>query len=231
MRSPGHGPGRGADGSQLLALTHLHLVTERRSGEALLVVAPFGAIALLLLPMAVGTDTPLLRQVGPGFYWLVVLLFGVLLTVRHAGEDGPGPRDLLAQCGVDPAVRLAARVLGDAALLLSFEMLLVPVAVALFDPPTSGWPWVVLSLLLVAVGLACLGALAGGVSRAAAGRVTLGPLLVVPLAVPLLLGATQVGEALRYGRSPWPWVLMMGTADLTALLGSLLSARTLEEAA
>lgn len=142
-----HGQGRGGEGSQFLALTHLHLVTERRSGEALLVVAPSGAIALLLLPMAVGTDTPLLRQVGLGFYWLVVLLFGVLLTMRHASEDGPGPRDLLAQCGVDPAVRPAARVVGDAVLLFSFEMLLVPVAVALFDPPTSGWPWAVLSLL------------------------------------------------------------------------------------
>ena len=71
-------------GEQVRALVGLHLALERRTGEALLVVAPFGAVALLLLPMAVGTDIPLLRQVGPGFYWLVVLLFGVMLTVRHS---------------------------------------------------------------------------------------------------------------------------------------------------
>lgn len=223
MRRPG------ADGSQLLALTQTHLLTEHRTGEALLVVAPFGAVALLLMPLAVGTDIPLLRQVGPGFYWLVVLLFGVLLTVRHGSEDGPGPRVLLAQCGVDPVVRVGARIVGDGVLLVSFEIVLLPVAVAFYDPPVEGWPWAVLTLPLVAAGLACLGALAGGVSSAAVGRVTLGPLLAVPLAVPLLLGATQVGEALRYGRPPWPWLLMMATADLTALLGAVLSARTLEE--
>lgn len=217
--------------TQVLALTRMHLVLERRSGEALLVVAPFGAVALLLLPMAVGTDVPLLRQVGPGFYWLVVLLFGVLLTVRHSAEDGPAQRALLAQCGVDPAVRVLGRILADSVLLLVFQVVLLPVVVALYDPDVLGWPWMLPVLPLVAVGLACLGALAEGVSSGALGRVTLGPLLVVPLALPLLLGATQVLEAARYTRAPWSWLLMMATADLVVMLGSVLTARTLEEAA
>lgn len=215
----------------MLALTRMHLVLERRSGEALLVVAPFGAVALLLLPMAVGTDVPLLRQVGPGFYWLVVLLFGVLLTVRHSAEDGPAQRALLAQCGVDPAVRVLGRILADSVLLLVFQVVLLPVVVALYDPDVLGWPWMLPVLPLVAVGLASLGALAEGVSSGALGRVTLGPLLVVPLALPLLLGATQVLEAARYTRAPWSWLLLMATADLVVMLGSVLTARTLEEAA
>lgn len=217
--------------AQLLALAHVHLVLERRTGEALLVVAPFGAVALLLLPMAVGTDIPLLRQVGPGFYWLVVLLFGVLLTVRHDGADGPGPRALLAQCGVDPAVRVLGRIVTDSLLLIAFQGVLIPVVVALYDPQVAQWPWALLTLPLVATGLACLGALANGVSSGALGRVTLGPLLVVPIAVPLLLGATQVLEATRYGRPPWPWLVIMGLADTVVLLASVVSARTLEEAA
>ena len=216
--------------AQVLALARMHLVVERRSGEALLVVAPFGAVALLLLPMAVGTDIPLLRQVGPGFYWLVVLLFGVLLTVRHSAEAGPAQRTLLAQCGVDPAVRVLGRVLADSLLLLSFQVVLLPVVVALYDPDVFRWPWMLPVLPLVAVGVAALGGLAEGVSVGAVGRVTLGPLLVVPLTLPLLLGATQVLEGARYARAPWPWLLMMGAADLVVVLGSVLTARTLEEA-
>lgn len=217
-------------GEQLRALVRLQLALERRTGEALLVVAPFGTVALLLLPMAVGTDIPLLRQVGPGFYWLVVLLFGVMLTVRHSAEDGPGPQALLAQCGVDPATRALARVVADAVLLLAFQVVLAPVAVALYDPQVPGWPWLLLVLPLVAVGLAALGALAGAVSAGALGRATLGPLLVVPLTVPLLLGATQVIEAARYARTPWPWLLLTGLADLLALLATVLTAPVLEEA-
>lgn len=216
--------------AQVLALARTHLVVERRSGEALLVVAPFGAVALLLLPMAVGTDIPLLRQVGPGFYWLVVLLFGVLLTVRHSAEAGPARRTLLVQCGVDPAVRVLARVLADSLLLLAFQVVLLPVMVALYDPDVLGSLWMLPALPLVAVGVACLGALAEGVSSGTPGLVTLAPLLVVPLALPLLLGATQVLEGARYARAPWPWLLMMLAADLVVLLGSVLTARTLEEA-
>ncbi|NMR21054.1 heme exporter protein CcmB [Cellulomonas fimi] len=217
-------------GEQVRALVGLQLALERRTGEALLVVAPFGAVALLLLPMAVGTDVPLLRQVGPGFYWLVVLLFGVMLTVRHSAEDGPGPRALLAQCGVDPVARALARVVADAVLLLAFQLLLAPVAVALYDPRIPGWPALLLVLPLVAVGLAALGALAGAVSAGVPGRAVLGPLLVVPLAVPLLLGATQVIEAAKYARAPWPWLVLMGLAGLLALLATVLTARALEEA-
>ena len=222
--------GPAGTGEQVRALVGLHLALERRTGEALLVVAPFGAVALLLLPMAVGTDIPLLRQVGPGFYWLVVLLFGVMLTVRHSAEGGPGPRALLAQCGVDPAARAIARVVADAVLLLAFQLVLAPVAVALYDPRVPGWPWLLVVLPLVAIGLAALGALAGAVSSGTAGRAVLGPLLVVPLAVPLLLGATQVIEAARYARAPWPWFLLMGLADLLALLAIVLAAPALEEA-
>ncbi|EYR64492.1 heme transporter [Actinotalea ferrariae CF5-4] len=221
--------GSAGPGEQVRALVGLHLALERRTGEALLVVAPFGAVALLLLPMAVGTDIPLLRQVGPGFYWLVVLLFGVMLTVRHTAEDGPGAQALLAQCGVDPVARAVARVVADAVLLLAFQLVLAPVAVALYDPRIPGWPWLFAVLPLVAIGLAALGALAGAVSSGAPGRALLGPLLVLPLAVPLLLGATQVIEAARYARAPWPWLLLMGLAELLALLATLLTAPSLEE--
>ncbi len=60
---------------QCAELARKDLRTEWRAGEALLVTAPFGAVALLLVPLAVGSDTPLLRELGPGVYWLVVLLF------------------------------------------------------------------------------------------------------------------------------------------------------------
>lgn len=218
-------------GSQVLALARSRLVTEQRTGEALLVIAPFGAIALLLLPMGVGTDLPLLRTVGPGYYWLVILLFGVLLGGRHSGEDGPAQRALLTQCGVDPPVRLLGRIVADAVLLIIFQALLAPVAIALYDPDLAGWPWLLLVVPLVAGGLASLGALAEELTAGSLGRSTLAPLLVAPLALPLLLGATQALEAARFGRAPWPWVLLMMLADLVVLLGTLLSARILEDTA
>ncbi len=215
---------------QLRELVGKDLRLETRTGEALLVTLPFGAVALVLVPLAVGADLPLLRQVGGGLYWVIVLLFGVLVTLRQSAVDGPAQRALLQLCGVDPVVRVGARTFANAVLLLAVEVLLAPVAVALYNPDLAGWPWLLVVLPVVAVGLAALGALADGLVGSLAERVTLGPLLVVPLSLPLLLGATQVSEATRYDRSPWPWLVLLVTADLVLVLAATLSARPLEEA-
>lgn len=215
---------------QCVELARKDLRAETRAGEALLVIAPFGAVALLLVPLAVGTDIPLLRELGPGLFWVVVLLVGVLVTLRASAVDGPAQLELLRLCGVTPATRLVGRALANAALLLAVQALLAPVAVALYDPDLSGWPWLLPVALLVAGGLGVLGALADAVAQGLAGRTTLGPLLVAPLAVPLLLGATQVLAAARYDRGPWPWLVLMATTDLVAALATVLVAAHLEEA-
>lgn len=214
---------------QLAEIVRVELRLEARAGEAVLVVVPFGAVGLMLVPLAVGTDVPLLRQVGPGLYWVVVLLFGVLVTLRHSGVDGPDQRALLRLSGVDPVIRVLGRILASAALLLAVEILLAAVAVVLYDPDLARWPWLLPALALVPVGLAALGAVADGLVVGLAERATLGSLLVAPLALPLLLGATQLAEGARYGRQPWPWSLLVVTVDLVAVVAAVLTARSLEE--
>lgn len=215
---------------QCVELARKDLRAETRAGEALLVIAPFGAVALLLVPLAVGADTPLLRELGPGMFWVVVLLVGMLVTLRASTVDGPAQLELLRLCGITPATRLAGRALANAVLLLGVQAVLAPVAVMLYDPDLSGWAWLLPVALLVAGGLGVLGALADALAQGLAGRTTLGPLLVAPLAVPLLLGATQALTAARYDRGPWPWLVLMLTADLVAALATVLVAAHLEEA-
>lgn len=214
---------------QCAELARKDLRLELRAGEALLVTAPFGAVGLLFVPMAVGSDVPLLRQVGPGLYWVVVLLFGLLVTLRQSAVDGPAQLAMLRLCGVHPAVRLAGRALANTVLLLAFEALLAPVVVMLYDPDLTGWPWLLLVLPLVAAGLAVLGALANALAEGLAGRTALGPLLVVPVSLPLLLGATQVLEGARYGHAPWSWLLLMLTVDLALAVALGMVARHVEE--
>jgi heme exporter protein B len=214
---------------QALELARKDLRLEARAGEALLVTAPFGAVALLLVPLAIGTDVPMLRSVGSGMYWVVVLLFGVLITLRQSAVDAPPQVALLRLTGIHPAVQLLGRAAANAVLLLAFELAVLPVAVIVYDPPLDSWPWLVPVLPLVAIGLAVLGTLAGALTQGLAGRTTLGPLLVVPLALPLLLAATQTAEATRYGRPPWNWLALLALVDLVAALAVVLSARSLEE--
>lgn len=224
MQAAAVGPAR-----QCVELARKDLQIEWRAGESLLVTASFGAIALMFVPLAVGSDVPLLRQLGPGLYWLIVLLFGALVTLRQSAIDGPAQRAALQLCGVRPTTLLAARSAANAVLLVAFELLLAPVAVVLYDPDLTGWVWLVPAIGLVAIGLAILGTLADALARGLAVRSALGPVLVLPVSLPLLLGATQLLEAARQGHRPWSWLLLMFTVDLAAAVTIGLAARHLED--
>lgn len=214
---------------QARAVARTELRIEGRAGETLWVIAPFGAVALLLVPLAVGADRPLLAQLGLGMYWVVVLLFGLLVTLRQSTTDSPEHLGMLRLAGVAPAARLAGRAGATTVVLLAFEMLLLPALVVFYQPPMRGWSWLPAVLPVTAAGLAALGTLAGAVVRGLAGPGTLGPLLVCPLALPLLLGATEVIKVAGYGRSPWSWLLLLVTTTAIGWLGLLLSANACEE--
>lgn len=214
---------------QLRELIRTDLRAERRAGEALLMILPFGAAALLIVPLAVGADVPLLRSVGPGLYWAIVLLFGALVAMRQTSTRSAAQQDLLDLLGVDPLAPLLARAAASALLLVVFATALAPVAVALYDPALDGWPWLLLLVPLVAFGLALLGTLAGALADGVDQRASLVPVLVVPLAVPLLIAATQAHEAAAYGRPPTAWLLLAVATDLVLLVALVAAARTLEE--
>jgi heme exporter protein B len=221
----------GSFGAQLGAILRRDLDRERRSGEVLWITIPFGAIALILVQLAVGADVPVLRDLGPGLYWAIVLLFGVLISVRRTTVETPAQRDMVALLGIDPAAAFIGRSLASTLLLLAFQILVGIVAVLFYDIQFATWDWVVVVLLLpvAGYGLAVLGTLAGSIAtRAAVGPVLI-PLIVAPLAVPLLLAATESVEGLRAGTGILPWVLLMVTVDLVLSIAGVVTARPLME--
>tara|TARA_R110002051_G_scaffold108532_1_gene181236 strand:+ start:1472 stop:2140 length:669 start_codon:yes stop_codon:yes gene_type:complete len=214
-----------------LAVARKSLLIDRRSGETLLVITPFGAVALLIIPIAVGTEVPLLRQVGPGMYWVVLLLFGALVTLRQNSLQTPAQSRVLLLAGVPGPVQLSGNAMATGLLVLGLGAILAPVTVMLYDPNLAGWPWLIAVLPLVAAGLGMLGAIADGLVRRLGVRSSLGPLLILPLALPLLLGATQSMEAVASGRSAVPWLVLMVIVNLVLFLGLLFAGRLLEEGA
>jgi heme exporter protein B len=214
---------------QALEIGRKDLRTEFRSAEVLMITVPFGGAALMLIPLAIGVDAPLLDRIGPGMYWSVVLLFGVLVTTRQSAADGPAQMDLITLLGLDPAARFAGRAGASGLLLLAFESLLAPVALALYGTDPSGLWWVLAVLPLVAAGLGLLGTLAASIAASVASA-ALGPLIVVPLSVPLLLAATQVTEGIRVGAAIFGWLLLLVIMDLLLAVAGVLSARSLLEA-
>lgn len=202
---------------QALVLVRRDFSVELRAGETLGVTLPFAATALLLIALAIGANVALLRTIAPGVLWSVVLLFGALVSVRHNALEPAAHRDALTLLGVDPVARFVAQTTVGAVLLAAVEATLGLLAIVLYDPPLRGWTWMILLIPLVAVGIAALGSLTSALTARVRGRSVLGPLLLVPLALPLVVGATQVLEGAVYHQSPVPWLLLLVAVDLVVL--------------
>ena len=207
------------------------LKVEGRSGVVLNITIPFGAVALLLIPMAIGTDRPLIASIGPGMFWVVTLLFGMLVTFRQSGTESVANREMMVLLGMDPAAQFVGRVATSFLLLLVFEGVLAPLTVVLYNPdPVAGWPILIVVIFLLAVGLALIGTLASGITAGLRSRNTLAPLLVAPLSLPLLVGASQTYKALAQESSILTPILLLVAVVLGLAVVGVLTARFLEEA-
>lgn len=204
------------------------LQRERRRGEVLWVIVPFGAVAMLLIPFGIGIDTPTLRRIGPGLFWVIVLLFGVLVTMRRTAADSETERSLMIRLGVDPVAELVGRTTASVVMLIGFQIVVGAVTIALYDIDVSRWPVVLVLILLVGVGLGLLGTIAGAISGTSGGA-NLVPFLAAPLAIPLLLAATEAMDGNTPTRGILGWLLLIVLVDIVLALVGVLTARPLQE--
>lgn len=214
---------------QAFAIARRDLDRERRSGEVAWVTIPFGAIALLLVPLAVGINQDVLAKIGTGMLFVVVMLFGVLTSVRRTNIETPAQRDAIALLGIDPVAEFTGRAMASALLLLVFEVVMGAVTVALYGLDLAGWEWMVLVMPLTAIGLAELGTLSGAIAASLNAGPALVPLLVTPLAIPLLLGATQTVESLGRDGGNLSWLVLMAIVVLVLAIVGVVTARPLQE--
>lgn len=215
--------------AQAFAIARRDLDRERRSGEVAWVTIPFGAVALLLVPLAVGINQDVLARIGTGMLFVVVMLFGVLTAVRRTNIETPAQRDAIALLGIDPVSEFAGKAMASALLLLAFEIIMGAVAVALYGLDLAGWEWMLVVMPLTAIGLAELGTLSASIAVSLNAGPALVPLLVTPLAIPLLLGATQTVESIDRDGGNLSWLVLMAIVVLVLAIVGVVTARPLQE--
>ena len=115
-------------------------------------------------------------------------------------------------------------------LILVVLVVTAPLIFLFYQPPPVPWNWSMVGVMvLFAAGMAMLSTLAGDVTTGLATRTALAPLLVVPVSVPLLLGAAQALESVVRGRTTLPWVLTLVITDLALAVTGVVTARPLED--
>ena len=212
------------------------LLIERRSRVLVNQVLPFSGLVMVVFAFALGTGG-VLERAAPGLVWLAVLFSSLSTVQRSFGlETADGAMESLRVAGVDPIALFLGKAAALAIELLVLVTVLLGLAVVLYgtEPRAEGIVLLVTTAISATLGLAALGTIYGGLAAGGSGRETLLPLLVLPVAAPVLIGATRgVEAALGTDRTAvsegWPWVGLLLVFAVAISVGGALAFGTLIE--
>ncbi len=206
---------------------------ELRSKIGLNQVAPFAGAVLLLFGLALGPSRQALEPAAAGLFWIAVLLSAVLAVQRSfAVESADAARDGLRLSGLDPAGIFLGKGAAIVAQLLVLEALLTAGVALLFGARLAGGIVLASSCLAASIGLAAVGVVYGVLSSGARVKETLLPLLFLPVAAPVLLGATKAWDDALAGKagSSGVWMSLLAVfAVLYVAVGTVAFGPLLED--
>lgn len=211
-----------------LAVAWKDLLIERRSKETLNALFFFALLLLFVFQFALGPDRERLAGVLPGVLWLGFILSGLLALGRtflvereHDCWEG-----LLLAPGDKSAIYLG-KLAGNLAVMAVVETLVLGLFVVFFDIDlTRAFPGLLVVVALGTLGLAAVGTLFAAMTAHVRAREVLFPVLLLPIQVPVLLGAVKATEALLAGEplgAVAHWIKLLAAADVVYVVIGLLT--------
>jgi heme exporter protein B len=203
----------------LRAIASRDLLAALRHRADLLTTLIFFAIVASLFPLGVGSETALLRLMGPGVVWVAALLASMLaLTRLFASDYADGTLEQLALSPHPLTMLVLAKI---AAHWLASGLPLVIIAPLLglqFDLNADAQLVLLASLLLGTPTLSLIGAVGAALTLGVRGGGALLSLLVLPLYVPVLIFGAGAVEATAAGLGATAHLSLLGALLLVALV-------------
>ena len=202
------------------ALLRKGLLVELRTLESVPGMSLFAVTTFVIFHFALNRNS-VEGDLAAGILW-VTLLFAAILGINRLfvadAEEGGFDAFLLAP--VDRSAMLLAKFLTLLAYLLVLEIVAVPAfALLLLGPPLSrALPDLLGVLALGDLGVAAVGTLVAALAVRTRARDLLGPLLGLPLLVPIVIGGARATSPLftlaHPAAPPARWLLTLGLYDL-----------------
>jgi heme exporter protein B len=199
------------------------LRTELRTLQSLPAMALFAVTTFVIFRF--GLDrTQLSGSLASGVLW-ATLLFAAVLGINRlfVAERQEGGFDAIRLAPIDRTALFAAKAAALLVYLALLELIVVPVFAIFFLSSAAAVPPLAAVLLLADVGLAATGTLISSMAVNSRARDLLGPLVLLPLVVPLMIAATGASRHLLAAGGPGyerfgTWLAVLGLYDLIFLL-------------
>jgi heme exporter protein B len=205
------------------ALLRKELLVELRTLESVPGMSLFALSTFVVFHFALNRGS-VEGDLAAGILW-VTLLFSAILGINRlfVADADQGGFDGFLLAPVDRSAMFVAKALTLLAYLVVLEFVAVlAFALLLLGPPLGpALPGLIVSLVLGDLGIALVGTLVAALAVQTRARDLLGPLLALPLLVPIVIGGSRASASLLVqahrtgvGEPPIRWLLTLGLYDL-----------------
>jgi heme exporter protein B len=219
----------------LAALIWKDLVVEARTRELVTSMSLVAFLTLVILALALGPSPRLAAAAAPAAVWVTVAFAATLGLARaHALEQEGQAFQGLLMTPVDRYILYLGKCGANLAVVLVLQLVVVMATAVLFSGEVGRrLPWLAPPLALGAVGFTAVGTLLGAMTAATRLREVLLPILLLPVALPVIILSLAGITAVLEGR-PFTELLrslkLLGAVDIIfVMLGMVLFAYVVEE--
>jgi len=193
------------------------LAAELRSRELLSAMLIFALLVILIFSFALDLDARTRGTVTSGVLWVTFAFAGTLgLSRSMATEKDRGCLDGLLLAPVDRSAIYFGKAIGNLVFMLIVEAIVLPIYSILFGVNLFNLG-VLLIVLLGSIGYAAVGTMLSAMAVQTRTRDVLLPILLFPLAIPVLIPAVKATEGFLTGAEManiWPSINLLLAYDV-----------------
>jgi len=196
------------------------LRVELRTLESVPAMALFAVTTFVLFRF--GLDRDSLAGGLAGGVLLATVLFAAIVGVNRlfVPEREQGGFDAVRLAPVEPVALWAAKAVALVIYLVALELVAVPIFAGFFLDSWAGVGPLAAILALADLGLGAVGALVSSLAASSRARDLIGPLVLLPLLIPLMIAAAKAAEPLLAAGGPsygdlGKWLAVLALYDLT----------------
>jgi len=201
----------------ILAVVWKDLLTEMRSRELLSAMLVFALLVILIFNFSLELDLPTRRAVTSGVLWVTFAFAGTLgLNRSMAIEKDRGCLDGLLLAPVDRSAIYFGKTISNLAFMLIVEAIILPDYSLLYNTNLFN-PGLIAVTILGSIGYVAVGTLLASMAVQTRTRDILLPILLFPVAIPVLLASVKASEGLLQGLASteiMPWVNLLLVYDV-----------------
>jgi len=179
---------------KVLAIVGKDVASELRTREVLSSMFVFAVLVIVIFNFAFELKVDNTEAVAPGVLWVAIAFAGMLgLNRSFITEKDRGCMEGLLLCPVDRSTIYLGKMLGNLLFMTTMEVIVLPVFAAFFNLSVLS-PRLLLIVVLGTIGFAAVGTLFSAVAVHTRTREVMLPILLLPVAVPVLVAAVKATE-------------------------------------